>query len=273
MKADMPFTRITKVIRYSNAYYLFLMLLVFSLMYWHAAWNKPFHVDEFYSWVYSYRCTFSEIMMMKDAGIGHPPLYHLLQKVVQTLCTDYHFLQVRLVNYIAAIFYIVSLAVIIYRSRKSYLLCLGVCLSATVFELFLFSRMYGVLSLMALWAYILAEKYINTGNNKYMLLLLLVVVAGFFSDYNFVLVVPCVVISLLWRARHGGKIIVSCFVLAAVLLISASLYRIVHSGVQTVWGAMRFTASDTARALLETAYLILNFSFKELIALSCVILV
>lgn len=240
-------------------------------MYWYAAWSKPFHVDEFYSWVYAHRCSFYEIITMKDGGIGHPPFYHFLQKVVQTIFTGYHFLQVRLVNYIAATLYILTLAVIVYRFRKSYLLCFGVCLSASVFELFLFSRMYGVLALMALWTYCLVEKFIDTGKRKYAWLLFFVVITGFLSDYNFILMMPCVVISITWHNRYSRRIIIGCFIFLAALMLLASSFRIIHSGIHTIWRAMSLTASDIARELRGTVYLIMDFSFKELVAAGIII--
>lgn len=272
MKTDTSIHHIFKYIRSSQACYLFLLWLIFSIMYWYAAWNKPFHVDEFYSWVYAQRCSFMEILMLKDRGIGHLPLYHLLQKAVQSVFNNYHFLLVRLVNYIAATFYILSLAVIVYRLCKSYLLCLGLCLSATVFEVFLFSRMYGLVSLFSLWTYCLVENFIETGNRRYAWLLIPVVIAGFFSDYNFVLMIPCIVISIIWRTPHSKRIIVASFIFLFALFIFTSSFRIAHSGVQSVWGAIRFTMSDIARELRETIYLVLNFSFKEMVAAGLIIL-
>ena len=74
--------------------------ILFSTVYWIAAYNKPYHVDEFYSWVYAERCTFKDIFLLKEFGIGHPPLFHLVQKSVQSLFPTYHPAQVRLANYL-----------------------------------------------------------------------------------------------------------------------------------------------------------------------------
>jgi len=46
--------------------YIFILWVIFSSVYWIAAYNKPFYADEFYSWVYAERCTFKEIILLKE---------------------------------------------------------------------------------------------------------------------------------------------------------------------------------------------------------------
>ena len=46
--------------------YFLISWIIFTAFYFTAAYNKPFHVDEFYSWVYAERCTFKEIILLTD---------------------------------------------------------------------------------------------------------------------------------------------------------------------------------------------------------------
>ena len=97
---DNNYLRVSNMQKNFRIKHILVSLVIFSSLYWFAAYYKPFHVDEFYSWVYASRCTFKEIFMSKDTGIGHQPLYHIIQKLVQTLFQPYHFSHVRLANYL-----------------------------------------------------------------------------------------------------------------------------------------------------------------------------
>ena len=74
-------------------------------------------MDEFYSWVYAQKCTYAEILTLKDTGIGHPPLYHLIQKFVSDLLPGYHFVHVRIANFIFGILFLWVIFQIIGKKR------------------------------------------------------------------------------------------------------------------------------------------------------------
>lgn len=169
---------------------------VFTAFYWVAAYTKPFHVDEFYSWVYSERSSFAEILTLKEFGIGHPPMYHLVQKTVQTVMPEYHFLYVRLANYFFGSVFILVLAGFFLSHTLPPVFCYGVASSATLLDVFVFSRMWGLVCLFALLLLITGEKYYHRQDRKLRPLLFIIMAAGIFSDYNFILLVPYLLIIL-----------------------------------------------------------------------------
>jgi hypothetical protein len=128
--------------------------------------------------------------MLKDTGIGHPPLFHLLQKFVQTVSPSYHFLQVRLVNYVAGSAFVVLFAMTILRNRRIPVLCYGVACSAGLLNIFVFSRMWGLVALCALLGLRFGEAYVDTKRTSYLILFLSACAVGFFSDYSFILIFP-----------------------------------------------------------------------------------
>jgi hypothetical protein len=137
--------------------------LLFTLGYLFAAWFKPFHDDEFYSWMYAWRYSFREILLLREFGIGHPPLYHLMQKCVQACMPFYHPLFVRTANYVVGSLFVAVWSFWCLKQKSVPLFCAGVCLSASVFEAFIFSRMWGLVILAVFMMYLAGERCLRTG--------------------------------------------------------------------------------------------------------------
>jgi hypothetical protein len=181
--------------------------LIFSTFYWIAAYHKPFHVDEFYSWVYAERCTFEDIIRLKEFGIGHPPLYHFIQKMIQQTLPSYHYAYVRLANYIFGSIFIIIFVNLFLKYRDIPIFCYGVCSSATLLDTFVFSRMWGLVclsSLLLLWS---GENYLKNRSGANLSIFLTAYFLGFVSDYNFILLLPYVVIVLFLRKSYSTFLI------------------------------------------------------------------
>ncbi len=164
--------------------------VLFGIFYWIAAYHKPFHVDEFYSWVYAQRCSFKDILLLKDSGIGHPPLYHLLQKTVQETLPSYHFLYVRFINFIFGWVFVFCLNRFLIKHSIDPFLCYGIAASAVVLDTFVFSRMWGLVCLVAVLVLIFGEKYAESRKRRYLYLLFPLALLGLLADYNFILLAP-----------------------------------------------------------------------------------
>ena len=96
---------------------IILTLLFFTTAFWIAAFYKDYKGDEFYSWVYAKKCTYVEILQLKDTGIGHPPLYHLLQKISQDILPNKPPINVRTVNFIAGVLFLFFLIKFLSRHK------------------------------------------------------------------------------------------------------------------------------------------------------------
>ena len=186
--------------------YLILPWIVFSIFYWVAAYFKPFNVDEFFSWVYAERCSFWEIITLRDTGIGHPPLFHLLQKTVQVCFSVYHPLQVRLVNYVVGSVFIILLSRILKREQAVPGFFLAVASSACVLNVFVFSRMWGLVCLASLLLVWSGEKYVKARTRKNAIVFGIVAIFGFVSDYGFVLLIPYMIIVIFSNSQYLERI-------------------------------------------------------------------
>ena len=203
---------------------------IFSVLYGIAAYYKPFHVDEFFSWVYAERCTFSEIIQLKEFGIGHPPLYHLIQKIVQTFMPSYHFLYVRLANYLFGSLFIILFVKIFLRYKNIPLFCYGVAFSATTLDLFIFSRMWGLVCLFSLLLLWVGEIYYHKPNRKALIFLLTFAVFGFLSDYNFILLFSYVAIVLFSRKPYFKRLLIFFLVFLVLSWLTSNCLSVISKG-------------------------------------------
>ena len=182
--------------------------VLFSIAYWFAAFHKPVHVDEFYSWVYAERCSFAGILSLADHGIGHPPLYHVLQKMAAILLPHSFPISLRIVNYIAGSIFIILFVRLLLLQRHLPVFCYGAACSAIILNAFLFSRMYGLVLLFSLLFYWFGEKYYERANLKNAALLLSVFTLGMYADYNFF---TCSIISFETISFVVFFLIIICF--------------------------------------------------------------
>lgn len=253
--------------------HIFISWLIFSILFFIAAYFKPFHVDEFYSWVYAERSSFKDILQLKKQfGIGHPPLYHLIQKVIQTIFQPYHHIHVRIANYLFGSLFVIIFTNIILKEKNIPFFCYGLSGSATLLEVYVFSRMWGLVclfSLLLLWS---GERYIKDQKGKYLLFFLGSCVLGFISDYSFIVLSPYIVIILFWRnpcLKHflyiNSILLVSTFILL--------MYRKMNingTGITSFFYSLFY---DSILIVLKTINTIFNFWFVEPLLIALLIFV
>ena len=234
--------------------------IIFSAFYWVAAYYKPFNVDEFFSWVYTEQTGFMDIITLKDTGIGHPPLYHLLQKVVQVASPSYHFLQVRLVNFFAGLAFLAIFIGVLGKYKKIPWFYYGMASSASLLNIFVFSRMWGLVCLAGVIALWFGERYIREGNVANMAGLLLTCCGGLMSDYNFVLLFPYVFIVIMsrWRIRSCAQSVI--LILATLLVLSLCFIGIRKSD---FLHSIYYLPGSIMKISFETTNMIFNFWFLE----------
>ena len=249
--------------------YLAASLVVFTLFYWSAAYFKPFHVDEFFSWVYAERCTLTEILFLKDFGIGHPPLFHLLQKVVIELFPAFHFLQVRLVNFVVGAIFVSFIVIILSKHGRLGIYPVSIACSASVINLFVFSRMWGLVclsSLLLLWA---GEMYVCTDGARYFAGMVMAFAFGFISDYNFVLMVPYLGFVFGNRRSSLNPYKIMYAVLVPALLLSVLLKAWIDKDARYIF---YYFASSITKVIFEAANMMINFWFFEPFMLAVLVL-
>ncbi|MFH1460521.1 MAG: hypothetical protein ABIG64_09175 [Candidatus Omnitrophota bacterium] len=196
---------------------LFWSWLIFSVCYWICAVFKPFHVDEFFSWIYAKGYTFSDIIKLRNFGIGHPPLYHLLQKIVQIIAgTDNH-LNVRIVNYFFGAGFAMIFVNYLQQEKKSTLFSYAIVCSAAVLDAFVFSRMYGLVLFMASLLLIIGEQAGIYENIKCKIIFSLVFLIGLYADYSFFILLPYFCLTFFSRQTKSKTVVLISFFILAVL--------------------------------------------------------
>lgn len=240
--------------------------LLFTLCYWAGALHKPFTTHDFYSWVYAERCTVSEILTLKDTGIGHPPLYHLAQKFVQWAVPWGHPLNVRLANYVFGSLFVALLAAYLSHRPGLLLFSCGIAVSATTLDTFLICRMWGLVSLASLLLVISGQRLqrrFGIGNLAAFLALMAI---GFCSDYSFVLLLPYAAITFLPRGRWGGRL---AHLVPAGTFSVLLLFRWHHgTKIGSQLDALSLLLYDTFIACVTGAQLLFNFWFEETLLLA-----
>jgi hypothetical protein len=248
--------------RYNMLIHVLICWSIFTAFYWAAAYYKPFHVDEFYSWVYAERCTFRDILLLKDSGIGHPPLYHLLQKLVQISLPTYHPWQVRLGNYLPGSLFVALLAMLLLREKRMPIFCYAISSSAGLLNVFVFSRMWGLVcfsSLLLLWR---GEEYAKNQEIRNLLLLLGAFILGIVSDYNFILLIPYGIIVLFSRTRNVRYVTYLLPLLLCAAWIFLAFRFSVSSGHDIVYGF--FSIMESLMTIShEMGITLLDFWFTE----------
>jgi hypothetical protein len=243
--------------------HVFISWVIFSILYLIAAYHKPFHVDEFYSWVYPERCSVKDILTLKKQyGIGHPPLYHVLQKLVQTVFQPYHHINVRLVNYFIGSLFILLFSVFTLKQKNIPYFCYGVAGSAAILEVFIFSRMWGLIclaSLLLLWS---GEEYCKSHKRSYLLLFIGSCVLGFISDYSFIVLSLYFVIVLFWRKKYLMDLVYLYLILLFIAFVF-STYRVVNTKGVSITHVLYSQISDLGLIILKTMNVVFNFWFVE----------
>ncbi len=250
-----------------NTIHVFISWIIFSVLFLYAAYNKPFHADEFFSWVYSERCSFADILLLRDFGIGHAPLYHIIQKIIQTIFQNYNPIQVRLANFLIGSLFIILLSSFLLKHRKIPLLCYAICASASILDIFLFSRMYGLVCLSSLLLLRFGERYCENPKRKYLIYMALSCFLGFFSDYNFILLVPYVVLVVCSNKSYEKKALISLIVFSTLIWVaSVAVSTIIkHQSVTMYFSTM---LSDASLMIYQVGKILFNFWFKEIFLLA-----
>ncbi|MEZ4599390.1 MAG: hypothetical protein R2940_06335 [Syntrophotaleaceae bacterium] len=249
-------------------------LAVFSLFYWISAYFKPFHVDEFYSWVYAQRCTFKEIFLLKDGGIGHPPLYHLLQKIIIEIVPSYHFLHLRVVNYFSGLVFVALLVKILYRYSNHALFAVAAVSSSAILNVFVFSRMWGLVCLSSLLLVILGEKYLNEENDRLLPAIGVVCIVGHLSDYNFILMMPYIFLIYSIK-KFNYNSVKSLYGFLLFIFLSTAIFKISKiegTGISIFYNIITDYVLSIPQIFFETTFTFLNFWFLETFVISIMII-
>lgn len=245
--------------------------LLFSWGYLFIAWFKPFHVDEFYSWMYTWRCSFSEILLLREFGIGHPPLYHLLQKCVQALMPSYHPIFVRAANYFIGSVFVVLISTWGLKQKRAPLFFAGICLSATVFETFIFSRMWGLVLLAVLLLYLAGERCMRTGTLRDLSVFGVTCLFALASDYgSSIVVIPYAAFVLIVRTKSRHARPLSALVVAALTLTWLLTTNRSMAGAGLLASLLR-AALDFGTVVLKTLNTLFNFWFFEPLAIALIV--
>jgi hypothetical protein len=242
--------------------HIMLAWVIVSIMFWIAAYHKPFHVDEFYSWVYVERSSVQEILGLKEFGIGHPPFYYLIQKAVQAVVPGFHPMSVRMANYFIGSACLAALVSMLSEYRDFPAFYYGVASSAVLLDLFVFSRMWGLVcffSVLLIWA---GEKYVKGHSPVYLLTALVAYGMGMFADYSIILLSPYILLVLLSRSRY-----VKYFAYVMVAALSALWIYLSHiSSIRKGYGDGRLFYSlshDVLKTIFETGLMLFRFWFEE----------
>lgn len=210
-----------------NPIHLLLIWIIFSLVYWWAAYIKPVHVDEFYSWVYPEQLTVTEILSRADGGIGHPPFYHLVQKGVQAISPVTNHLILRTANYFFGSIFILLMGFLLMRQGAPLLLLIGVCFSAAVLDAFILSRMWGLVCLFSVLLLIQGEHYIEKRGAFNLILVILITLAGLFADYNYILLAPYAAMVIFGRYPKFRFLVLSSTIFLALAWFSSTFMQMV----------------------------------------------
>jgi hypothetical protein len=245
--------------------YLVLPWIVFSILYWATAYFKPFNMDEFFSWVYAEKCSFIEILSFKDGGIGHPPLFHVLQKIVQAAFPVYHPMQVRLVNYIAGSAFILLLTKVLRREGPVPGFFLGIASSACILNIFVFGRMWGLVCLTSLLLLWMGEKFICERTFRNTVWFAAIALFGFVSDYSFILLTPYMIMVIFSNTRYLDTI----KRIGLWAIIFAGLLSVSILGTTKGWSYVGyFLLGSIPKLPFEAVNLLVNFWFMEPFLLS-----
>jgi len=242
---------------------IIISILVFSILYWLASTLKGFHVDEFYSWVYCQNCSFSEILSLKDTGIGHPPLYHLVQKTIIYLFPSHHYLLVRFANYILGIVFIwIIFKLMKVRGKLSFFL-LAFSVSAVMINTFVFSRMWGITCMFAAAVLWQGEEYIRDRKPINLFFLNFFILAGLLSDYSTILIIPYVFLVILSR-KNTIKPITYLLIFSLLVLYLFSLFY-VASHTDDFYTSLFYNFFKNITQASEQLYvMIFNWGFNEI---------
>jgi hypothetical protein len=250
----------------SGVKHIVLSWVLFSILFWIAAWNKPFHVDEFYSWVYAERSSFSEIILLKEFGIGHPPLYHLIQKTVQTAFRDYHPFQVRLANYFIGSIFVAVLVKTFSRYKSVPIFFYGVACSAAVLDTFVFSRMWGLVLLLSLFLITSGERYKEQKSWGGLIAIIVISILGLLSDYSFIMLsVYLLMVLTEIRLRPKAVFFASSALIAVMAVLSYTMN--IHTTHDIFYKLLR----APAKIAYEMVHTIFNYRFQEPLVLSLLI--
>jgi hypothetical protein len=245
--------------------------LVFASLYVVGAWHKPYSAHDFYSWVYAQRCTVGEILTLEDTGIGHPPLFHLVQKGVQEALPFYLPINARLANFLFGSVYVIVFTAFLGRRPGCTLFCFGIAASATTLDTYMICRMWGLVCLISLLLIVTGERLRRRFSGRDAVIFPVLLILGFLSDYSFVLMLPYAVLVCLPRGRWGHGLAHLSLAGAALLLF---LLRWRHAWKDDYLGqVVSLVLYDIFNASMVGVSMIFNFWFEETQILGLVVFI
>ena len=250
-----------------NTIHILISWTIFCVLYVFAAIYKPFQVDELFSWVYAERFSFMDIILLKEFGIGHPPLYHIIQKTIQLIFQNYNSIHVRLENLFTGSLFIILLSSHLLKHRKAPLLCYALSASATLLDVFVFSRMYGLVCLSSVLLLRFGEEYCENPRPKYLISIAFSCILGFLSDYNFILLMPYVLLVLSSEKRYKKRIMFYLMVFSILCWLISGLVSIAIQK-QPLIDYFNTAISDISMTAYNLGNMLIDFAFKEVFILA-----
>ncbi len=253
--------------------YFLMAAVLFSILYWTAALSKGVHVDEFFSWVYAQRFSFGQILQMKEFGIGHPPPFHLLQKIVQQFGIHNDIVALRLLNYGVGILFLLVLTKLLISSNTPPYLFLALSASGVMLNTFVVARMWGLVCLFSALLVWFGERYAHTGEKKDFRIFLAVALGGFLADFNFILLLPYILMVVMRRSKYIKSFFIIMFSSLLLLWLSTTVYLSVTDGLNTSRVVMK-VIHQSEEVIYRFSVMIFQFRFIELlfVGLSAILL-
>lgn len=247
-----------------NKVNLLMGLSLFSVLFWVGAVLKPMHVDEFYSWLYTQRYGLSDILAMKEMGIGHPPLYHLVQKMSQWIFDIDNLYLVRLPNYLLGIVFITLFVKFMARinpvEKYQYF---GVFISASILDTFILARMWGLLCLASLLLLMTYYSYRQAPVRENKLKFILAVIFGLMSDFNFLVFLPMFFYVIFDMKSFKKSIVISSAIILLLWVVKQRNYTI--DRLETTYLRL---ISNVQLFFTEFLQSVFNFWYWEIFALA-----
>ncbi len=210
---------------------------------------------------------------MKEFGIGHPPPYHLLQKTIQQFGLENNVAALRLVNFGVGILFLLVLTKLLILPNTPPYLFLALSISGVMLNTFVLARMWGLVCLFSALLLQSGERYTVTGERKDFLTFMAIAAGGFLMDFNFILLLPYILMVTMTRTKYLKSTIAIMFSFLLLLWLSTTVFVATSSGLGVFKIVMK-VIHQSEEVLYRFAVMIFQFRFMEflIVGLSVILL-